>query len=135
MGELPTTCLCTCGVTILDSLAHQKKKRARRRRREVEPRLDPLFTLFNWVNLCQLCMLLSLTLSVVLCLTPTNNPLLLKLNSLCISSLVMVYLKVLGFACWASLTGCFTLISNLGMQSWLLKKLPAQAITRYQLGL
>merc|ERR1719495_394061 len=128
-------CLFTYGVTTLDNLTHQKKKRVRRRKREVVPRLSPLFTLFNWVNLCQLYMLLSLTSSVVSYLTPTSSHSKLKLSLLCTSLLVMVYLKVLEYVCWASLTGCFILISRAVMPSLVRLRSPALVIIRLLSGL
>merc|ERR1711874_448295 len=101
----------------------------------VEQRLFLLFTLFNWLNSWALYMPLSLISSVALYPTLTNNHLLSRLNSLCISSPVMVCLKASGFACWDSPTGCCTLTSRADMQSLELLRWQAQAITKSQSGL
>merc|ERR550532_3909957 len=113
-----------------DSQLHQKKKRERRRRRVVVPRLSPLYILSNWLSLWALCTELSLTSFVALYLTLTSSLLLLRLNLLCTSSLVMVYLKVSEFVCWVSPTGCSILTLRVGTQSLEQKKLQAPVTTR-----
>merc|ERR1719309_826713 len=87
-------CLSTCGEITLDSPRLPPRKKARRRRREVVARLSPLSTWFPLVSSWPLCTLVSPTLCVAWCPTLTRSLERLSLLSLCISSLVMVCLRV-----------------------------------------